>query len=203
MTDPEDGDQPARPAYGPAGPPPPPPPSGRFDHPGPQPYSPSPYSQPPYGQQPYGTSEYGQYRPYGYAAPGYGQPGYAWPAYGQQSYGGYAPPVDYPAAPAPRRPGGRGWALIAVVVAAVAIGVVLSLTLHTRVLSRSAVERDVAAQFEAHEGVAIRLVCAGTMALTRGATYPCQGTTADGEKVTLLIRVTDAGKARYTWTERR
>jgi hypothetical protein len=51
--------------------------------------------------------------------------------------------------------------------------------------------------------VAIRLDCADSMALTTGATYSCVGTTADGEKVTLQIRVTDAQKARYTWAEQR
>jgi hypothetical protein len=95
------------------------------------------------------------------------------------------------------------WALVTVVVAVVAVAVVLSLTVRTRVLDRSAVERDVAAQFQEREGVAIRLDCADSMALTTGATYRCQGTTAEGEKVTLLIRVTDATKARYTWSEQR
>jgi Tfp pilus assembly protein PilV len=95
------------------------------------------------------------------------------------------------------------WALIAVVVAAAAITAVLSVTLRTRVLDRAAVQRDVAAQFRDHEGVAIRLDCADSMPLATGATYRCQGTTAAGEHVTLLIRVTDARTARYTWSEQR
>jgi hypothetical protein len=95
------------------------------------------------------------------------------------------------------------WALAAVVVVVVAVAVAVSLAVRTRVLDRSAVERDVAAQFQEHEGVAIRLSCADSMALTTGATYRCQGSTAEGEKVTLLIRVTDATKARYTWSEQR
>jgi hypothetical protein len=95
------------------------------------------------------------------------------------------------------------WALVAVVVAAVAAAVVLSLVLRTRVLDRSAVERDVAAQFQRLEGVAVRLRCDDPMALTTGATYRCQGTTADGEQVTLRIQVTDARTARYSWSEQR
>jgi hypothetical protein len=95
------------------------------------------------------------------------------------------------------------WALVAVVLAAVAIAAVLSVTLRTRVLDRSAVEHDVAAQFQEHEGVAIRLDCASSMPLTGGATYRCQGTTAEAEHITLLIRVTDAREARYTWSEQR
>jgi hypothetical protein len=95
------------------------------------------------------------------------------------------------------------WALVAVVATAVAVGVVLAATLRTRVLDRAAVQRDVAAQFQDHEGVAIRLDCADSMPLTTGATYRCRGTTAAGEQVTLLIRVTDARTARYTWFEQR
>ena len=95
------------------------------------------------------------------------------------------------------------WVLLAVVVVAVAVAGALSVTLRTRVLDRFAVERDVATQFRQHEGVAIRLDCADSMVLTTGATYRCRGTTADGEKVTLLIRVTDARTARYTWSEQR
>jgi hypothetical protein len=69
------------------------------------------------------------------------------------------------------------------------------------VLNRSAVQRDVAQQFEQHEGVAIQLSCDRNMKLVQGATYACSGTTADGENVKLQIRITDADKAEYTWSE--
>ena len=78
--------------------------------------------------------------------------------------------------------------------------VVLSLTLGGKVLNRAAVQRDVAQQFEQHEGVAIQLTCVRTMKLVEGATYPCQGTTADGDNLTVQIRITDADKADYTWS---
>ena len=182
MTDPpEDVDRPAQPAYGGFGGRPPAPPRGQTPPHGPPPYAP-------------------QYAPLQYA-----QPRDASPPYGRPPYGPYAPqpyPPGY-GAPAKRRRTGLMWALAAVGVAAVAVTVVLSFTLRTRVLNRSAVERDVAAQFQEHEGVAIRLDCADSMALTTGATYRCVGTTADGEKVTLQIRVTDAQQARYTWAEQR
>jgi hypothetical protein len=95
------------------------------------------------------------------------------------------------------------WAVVALVVLAVAITVVLSALLRTRVLDPSAVERDVATQFQQLEGVAIWLRCDRSMPLTPGATYRCRGTTADGEQVTLRIQVTDAQRARYTWSEQR
>jgi hypothetical protein len=106
-------------------------------------------------------------------------------------------------APPARRRTGLIWALLAVVVAAVAAAVALPLVLRTRVLDASAVQRDVAAQFQRLEGVAIRLRCAASMPLTTGAVYRCQGTTAAGEQVTLQIHVTDAQRARYTWSEPR
>jgi hypothetical protein len=80
-------------------------------------------------------------------------------------------------------------------------GVVLATTTGSTVLSRSAVESDVAQQFEEREGVAIELDCAEEMTVTDGATYECAGVTADDEQVTLQIRITDAEEARYTWVE--
>jgi hypothetical protein len=95
------------------------------------------------------------------------------------------------------------WALVAGVVLAVAIAVVLSVALRTRVLDAPAVQRDVATQFQKLEGVAIRLRCDRPMPLAQGATYRCRGTTADGEQVTLRIQVTDARRAHYSWSEQR
>lgn len=141
--------------------------------------------QPGYGQQPaYGYQGYGQQPPYGY--PGYGQP----PQYAQ-----------YPPQPAPPKKSHR-WLIIGLsaVVLVAAVALVLSLTVGPRVLSRAAVQRDVAQQFQQHEGVAIQVRCDQRMTLSDHATYTCAGTTADGEHVTLHITVTDAKKALYTWS---
>ena len=75
------------------------------------------------------------------------------------------------------------------------------MSLQSTVLDPAAVERDVAAQFEEREGVAIELDCADEMEVTVDASYECTGTTADGEAVTLQITVTDEESAAYTWTE--
>ena len=83
----------------------------------------------------------------------------------------------------------------------VAGAAVLTLSLSSTVLDRNAVERDVAAQFEGREGVAIDLSCAQEMKVSSGATYECTGNTADGEDVTLRIVITDEDTAAYTWTE--
>jgi hypothetical protein len=168
-----------------------------YGHPAQQPYGHQPYAQPGYGPPGYGQQPYGQ--------PGYAQPGYPQPGYGQQPYGhpqyseaSYAPPGT----PPKKRRTGLIVGLVAGVVVVAALAVVLSLSLGTRVLNRAAVQRDVASQFEEREGVAIDLTCASGMKLAKGATYQCQGTTADGENVTLTITVTDPGKADYTWSEK-
>ncbi|TFV85883.1 DUF4333 domain-containing protein [Blastococcus sp. CT_GayMR16] len=79
--------------------------------------------------------------------------------------------------------------------------VVLVLSLQSTVLDPAAVERDVAAQFQEREGVAVELDCAEEMAVDANATYECSGTTADGESVTLQIAIADEDTAAYTWTE--
>jgi hypothetical protein len=112
----------------------------------------------------------------------------------------YGDPSGRPPAPARTRVG---------LVAAVAVGIlglvtlgaVLALSMSTTVLDRTAVERDVAAQFEQREGVALDLGCAEEMEVAPGATYECTGTTADGEDVTLRIVVTEEESAAYTWAE--
>jgi hypothetical protein len=75
------------------------------------------------------------------------------------------------------------------------------LSLQSTVLDPTAVERDVAAQFEEREGVAVELSCPGEMTVESGSSYECTGTTADGEDVTLQIRIEDEDSAAYTWTE--
>jgi hypothetical protein len=80
--------------------------------------------------------------------------------------------------------------------------VVLAMTLGSTVLDRAAVERDVAAQFEELEGVAVDLNCPDEMRTESGAEYTCTGRTAEGEEVTLVIAITDPpADAKYTWTE--
>ena len=160
--------------------------------------APTPYGQnPPYASSQYGTPQYG---PSQYGAPQYGPPQYGPPAYPAPQYG--APPFGPPsAAPATKSRVGLIVALTAVAVALIAAGVVLVMSMQSTVLDPAAVERDVAAQFEQREGVAIELNCPDTMKVTAGATYECTGTTADGESVTLKIAITDADAAAYTWTE--
>ena len=167
------------PPYGP----PPQPPSQPYGQYGNQPSG----QAPPYGQTLSGPPQYGQ-------APLYGQPPQYGPQYGQP------PPYGRPATPAKSRVGLIA-AVTAGIVALIAVGVVLALTMSSTVLDRNAVQEDVAAQFEEREGVAIDLECAEEMEVTSGATYECTGTTADGEDVTLQIAVTDEETAAYTWTE--
>jgi hypothetical protein len=69
------------------------------------------------------------------------------------------------------------------------------------VLDAASAERDVAAQFQQREGVAIDLDCPDDMQVKAGATYECTGKTADQESVTLRLTITDAKTAAYTWTE--
>jgi hypothetical protein len=166
------------PSYGQQQPPPPPPPAPAYGPP-----------------QSYGHPQ--QYGP----PPQYGQPFPGQQGYGQPYYG--PPPRYAPSPPAPARKTRTGLvvAVVVGVLALVAVGVVLVLNLSSTVLDRNAVERDVAAQFEETEGVAVDLDCAQEMEVRRGATYECTGTTADGEDVTLRIAITDEADAAYTWTE--
>jgi hypothetical protein len=83
----------------------------------------------------------------------------------------------------------------------VAGAIVLVVSLRPTELDPSAVERDVAVQFEEREGVAIELDCSDGMAVDSGESYECTGVTADGEDVTLQITITDEDQAAYTWTE--
>jgi hypothetical protein len=70
------------------------------------------------------------------------------------------------------------------------------------VLDRGAVQRDVAAQFQQREGVAVTLVCPQEMAVITGGSYRCTGTTAEGETVPVRIVVTTTAPVAYTWTLR-
>jgi hypothetical protein len=176
---------------------------------GPQPYGPS---------QPYGPPQPSGPPPYGAPAQQDGQPGHQ---YGQpQQYrpppaGQYGPPGQYSPGGRFDVPGGTGSGppegrsrvgLIAgvtvVILVLIAGAVVAALTLGPRILSREAVERDVAAQFEELHGVPIEIECPDDMVLESGAEFTCTGITDEGEEVELVIAVTDPpGDAEYTWTE--
>ena len=138
--------------------------------------------------------------------PQHAQPGYGQPAYGQQPAPYAAPQYGAPgqygyAAPPQKSRIGLIAAATALVLLVIAGVVVLVMALQSTVLDRSAVERDVAAQFEEREGVAIDLECAQEMEVDAGSTYECTGRTADDEEVTLQIRIEDEDSAAYTWTE--
>jgi hypothetical protein len=92
-------------------------------------------------------------------------------------------------------------ALTAVALVVIAGAAILVMTLRSTVLDAASAERDVAAQFEQREGVAIELTCPPDMKVRAGATYTCTGKTAAGESVTLKLTITNAKTAAYTWTE--
>jgi hypothetical protein len=151
-----------------------------------------PYGQP-YGQAPQapGTgTPYGQ-PPYGQPAPQYGGPPYGGPPYGTPPYG----------QPAEKSKVGLIALVTGIALLVIAGVVVLVMSLQSTVLDPAAVERDVAAQFQQREGVAIELNCPDDMEVSANATYECTGTTADGESVTLQIAIADENTAAYTWTE--
>lgn len=171
-------------------------------------YGPPPYGQQPsYGQQPpyAGQPTYGAQPPYGppYGYPGpygqhpqYGQPG----PYAQPPYGPYGPQY----APPQQKKSHTGLivGLVVLALAIVAAAVLIPTALSYTVLDPSAVQRDVAAQIEQRDGVKISLSCPQRMKVTTGATYQCTGTTAQGDKVSVTIRIVDAGSAAYTWSAR-
>jgi hypothetical protein len=188
------------PAQGGWGPPSGPPAPGGWGPPGP--YG-SPYGQ--YGGPP--PREYdspGQYgSPAGYGQPGqYGEPGrYGHPAgpygaptaYGQ--YGGWGEPQ-----PPRRRPKRHRLLWLLALAALLVVAVVVPTELGSTRLDPRAVQRDVATQFEQREGVAIDLTCDGIFTVQAGATYQCEGTTANGEQVPITITITNAD-GDYTWSD--
>lgn len=183
----------------------------------PPPPPPTFWGAPPQHQPPPRYGGYGPAPQWGPPPPQYG--GYAPPpqwAAPPPQYGGYAPPPQFGPPPfggyasppgAPQAGSRRRLVVLLAVAAVVVVAGVVAIVLAargggTRGLSTSAVERDVAAQFQAEQGVAVTLTCDSRMPLVTGATYSCRGTTAQGEQVTLTIRVTDATAATYTWSER-
>ena len=167
-------------------------------------------STPPTGEDPYGRppgpSGYGQQPPAGYGQP---YPGKAQPAFGpgpaqQPAQGPYGPPTPWqpgtPAAP-PDRKRKRLVLALELVGLAIAVGVAtLVYVLSSTVLDRAAVESAVSTQFEEREGVALDLECDERMIVEPGKDYECEGTTADGEDVQIVITITDENGA-YTWAE--
>ena len=150
----------------------------------------------------------------GSAQPSYGPPPGPQPAYWQQpAYGppsgqqtGYAPPSGWQpgAPPKPPRDRKRTALIVALVVVGllIAAGVALLVyVLSSTRLDPAAVERDVAAQFEERNGVSLDLECKHRMIVRPRADYDCDGTTADGEEITIEIRITDSDGA-YTWAEK-
>jgi Domain of unknown function (DUF4333) len=199
----------------------------QYDRPSPHagtPYG-SPYGQsaptpPQYGQpaQPYGqpAQPWQQAQPLSgrpnYTQPGSGQPGYGQPPgqFGQPGYGptpypapGYGPQYGMPGQSygPPRKPRTGLIAALTGLALLLVLAVVALVALQSTVLDPAAVERDVAAQFEQREGVAIDLTCTEEMEVEEGESYPCSGVTADGEEVDLQITITDEDSGAYTWTE--
>jgi hypothetical protein len=159
-----------------------------------------PYGPPaePYGSQPYGAQPHGG-QPSG-GQPYAGQP-YGGPFYAGQPYGAPGQPFGPPPGPPPKSRVGLIAILTAVALLVIAAVVVLVRAQQATVLDASSAERDVAAQFEQREGVAIDLACPDDMKIRAGATYDCRGKTADGETVRLRLTITDVKNAAYTWAE--
>ena len=92
--------------------------------------------------------------------------------------------------------------LFGLLVLALLIGLAFTLTarLGTTRLDPRAVQRDVASQFEQREGVALDLSCNQKMTVEDGRTYTCDGTTADGDPLTITITITSTN-GDYTWSD--
>jgi hypothetical protein len=107
-----------------------------------------------------------------------------------------------PIAPAHgRRPSARFYVGV-VVVGLLLVGALIwgrSLGLVARVLDTREVERDVAAQFEERYGVAIDVECPRDMEVDQGSTHECDAVTADHEKVTVVLTITDEDPVAYEW----
>ncbi|MCZ2820319.1 DUF4333 domain-containing protein [Modestobacter sp. VKM Ac-2977] len=134
-------------------------------------------------------------------APGYGQPS----QYGQP--GGWGPPSAQfgspagwgpPAQPARRRSRPPKLVLVTLAVLLVVAALTLPSPLGATRLDPAAVERAVAGQFEAREGVALDLRCEDELPVRDSAAYSCAGRTVDGEPVSITITLTGED-GDYTW----
>ena len=168
-------------------------------------------TNPPQGGQPERSGQPEQFgqQPGPHGPPGgqYGQPGPYGQAgqYGsqQQSAYGQGPQPAWPqgweaAEPPRRRRGRRSGTLVFLTVIVVGVLVYVFASGTTR-LDPSAVERDVAEQFQEREGVALDLRCDEDMTVEDGRSYQCVGTTADDEDVTVTITITGLD-GDYTWS---
>jgi hypothetical protein len=62
------------------------------------------------------------------------------------------------------------------------------------------VQRDVAAQYEAREGVALELSCPDEMPVESGGVFACRGTTAEDDDLYVEIQIADPGEdVDYHW----
>jgi hypothetical protein len=67
-------------------------------------------------------------------------------------------------------------------------------------LDAAQVQRDVAAQYEAREGVALELSCPDEMPVESGGVFACRGTTAEGEDLYVEIPIADPQEdVDYHW----
>jgi hypothetical protein len=67
-------------------------------------------------------------------------------------------------------------------------------------LDAAQVERDVAAQYEQREGVAIDVRCEEDMPKESGGVFACDGTTSEGEDLYIEIQIADPGEdVDYHW----
>lgn len=66
-------------------------------------------------------------------------------------------------------------------------------------LDRATVERDVSAEFEQRVGVGLELDCPEDMMVASGEVHVCDGTTSDGEEVTVTIQISDELDGSYEW----
>jgi uncharacterized protein DUF4333 len=179
----------------------PPDPAQRHPQPGERPGS---YPGGPYG--PSGAPQFGPPSGYGWSSGQWGGPDRApEEPYGQPPFWGpgpYGSPGDWGPPPPPARRRRRRvpllLGLLGVVLLATAV-VWLTTATQSSALDPQAVEQDVARQFQQQDGVAVDLTCNDRMTVTPGRTYRCSGTTADGNPVTITIRITDSD-AHYTWS---
>src|SRR3954454_25332810 len=142
--------------------------------------------------------------PYGQPGPGYGGPGPG--GYGQDSFppdqygqpGQQFGPASYGAGPYGQPYGGRRRSNAGLIVSLVVLGVVIIAAvvllpnlLRSDVLDSNTTARNVGSQLEQQTGVPVDLTYDNDMKVRNGATYPCSGTTADGEDIAITITITD------------
>jgi hypothetical protein len=91
--------------------------------------------------------------------------------------------------------------LVVLAVLVIGVAIALSFALGPTRLDPQAAQRDVAAQYEQRDHQAIDLSCPDKMDVEAGKTYTCDGTTADGQQLTITLTITNAD-GDYTWSDR-